>query len=61
MFSAIYNYGVQRDLIENNPVRATEPVPVDNGVIRYLLPSEEEESGRRCRRMWTAVAPATSS
>jgi integrase len=40
-FSAVYNYGVQRDLIENNPVRATEPVPVDNGVIRYLLPSEE--------------------
>jgi integrase len=42
MFSAIYNYGVQRDLIQNNPVRATKPVPVDNGVIRYLLPSEEE-------------------
>jgi integrase len=42
MFSAVYNYGVQRDLIQNNPVRATEPVPVDNGVIRYLLPSEEE-------------------
>lgn len=42
MFSAIYNYGVQRDLIQNNPVRATQPVPVDNGVIRYLLPSEEE-------------------
>jgi len=40
-FSAVYNYGVQRDLIHNNPVRATEPVPVDNGVIRYLLPSEE--------------------
>ena len=41
VFSAIYNYGVQRDLIQNNPVRATKPVPVDNGVIRYLLPSEE--------------------
>lgn len=41
VFSAVYNYGVQRDLIQNNPVRATEPVPVDNGVIRYLLPSEE--------------------
>ena len=41
VFSAIYNYGVQRDLIQNNPVRATEPMPVDNGVIRYLLPSEE--------------------
>jgi integrase len=41
VFSSIYNYGVQRDLIQNNPVRATEPVPVDNGVIRYLLPSEE--------------------
>lgn len=42
MFSAIYNYGVQRDLIQNNPVRSTKPLPVDNGVIRYLLPSEEE-------------------
>jgi integrase len=42
VFSAIYNYGVRRNLIENNPVRATKPVPVDNGVIRYLLPSEEE-------------------
>jgi len=41
VFSAIYNYGVQRDLIQNNPVRATEPVPVENGVIRYLLPSKE--------------------
>lgn len=41
VFSAIYNYGVQRDLIENNPVRGTKPVPVDNGVIRFLLPSEE--------------------
>jgi integrase len=41
VFSAIYNYGVQRDLAQNNPVRATEPLPVDNGVIRYLLPSEE--------------------
>jgi integrase len=41
VFSAIYNYGVQRDHIENNPVRATKPVPVDNGVIRYLLSSEE--------------------
>jgi integrase len=41
VFSAIYNYGVQRDLIENNPVRGTKPVPVDIGVIRFLLPSEE--------------------
>jgi integrase len=41
VFSSIYNYGVQRDLIQNNPVRATEPVPVDNGVIRFLLLSEE--------------------
>ena len=41
VFSAIYNYGVRRNLIENNPVRATKPMPVDNGVIRFLLPSEE--------------------
>ena len=41
VFSAIYNFGVQEDLIQNNPVRATKPLPIDNGVIRYLLPSEE--------------------
>jgi integrase len=33
---------MKRDLVSFNPVRATDPVPVDNGVIRYLLPSEEE-------------------
>jgi site-specific recombinase XerD len=42
VFSAIYAYGMKRDLVSFNPVRATDPVPVDNGVIRYLLPSEEE-------------------
>ncbi|MDP9049242.1 MAG: site-specific integrase [Acidobacteriota bacterium] len=54
MFSAVYNYGVQRDLIQNNPVRATEPVPVDNGVIRYLLPSEED----RIRKVLQAAVDA---
>jgi integrase len=57
MFSAIYNYGVQRDLIQNNPVRATEPVPVDNGVIRYLLPSEEERVRRVLQEDVDACGP----
>lgn len=41
VFSAIYAYGMERDMVTVNPVRATSSVPVDNGVIRYLLPSEE--------------------
>ena len=61
VFSAIYNYGVQKDLVQNNPVRATEPVPIDNGLIRYLLPSEETGLGRFSRRMWTPVGHATIS
>jgi integrase len=41
VFSAIYNYGKQRDKVSVNPVRDVESRSVNNGVIRWLRPSEE--------------------
>ncbi|MBB5345717.1 tyrosine-type recombinase/integrase [Tunturibacter empetritectus] len=43
MFSAIYKYGRQRDLVDVNPVSAIESRAMNNGREgRFLLPSEEQ-------------------
>jgi integrase len=41
--SSVFAFGMRRKQygLKYNPARNTDPVPVDNGVIRYLLPSEE--------------------
>jgi integrase len=41
-FSAVYRYGKQRDKVQTNPVRDVSQHPVNNAVIRYLKPDEEE-------------------
>lgn len=41
VFSSIYAYGKERDMVPTNPVRDTKPCKVNNAGIRYLLPSEE--------------------
>jgi site-specific recombinase XerD len=43
MFSAIYKYGRQQDLVDVNPVSSVESRPMNNGREgRFLLPSEEQ-------------------
>ncbi|MDP9051504.1 MAG: site-specific integrase [Acidobacteriota bacterium] len=41
--SSVFTFGMRRKQygLKFNPARNTDPVPVDNGVIRFLLPSEE--------------------
>jgi integrase len=41
-FSAVYRYGKQRDKVQSNPVRDVSQHRLKNGVIRYLLPEEEQ-------------------
>lgn len=41
VFSAIYKYGKGRSKVTVNPVRDVEPRRIDNGIIRWLKPSEE--------------------
>jgi integrase len=41
VFSAIYKYGKSRSKVTTNPVRDVEPRRIDNGIIRWLKPSEE--------------------
>jgi integrase len=41
MFSAIYRFGKERDMVQVNPARDVKQKRVNNGVIRFLSPAEE--------------------